>query len=97
MASHLRTPGVLGPRAGRGGSFHARVVEGVKPFKTVDIHDSPKVIFPSGQPCLEEKMTFGDPFEDSGVVVAPPILSLVKELVPGTHYKTSSSSSLLSA
>ena len=43
----------------------ARVVEGVKPFKIVDIHDLPRVIFPSGQPCLEGKMTFGNPFEDS--------------------------------
>ena len=42
--------------------------EGVNPFKIVDIHDLPKVIFPSGQPRLEGKMTFGDPFEDSGVV-----------------------------
>ena len=47
--------------------YHARVVEGVKPFKIVDIHNFPKVIFPSGQPCLEGKMTVGGPFEDSGV------------------------------
>ena len=32
---------------------HARVEEGVTPFKIVDIHDLPKVIFPSGQPCLD--------------------------------------------
>ena len=41
---------------------------GGEPFKSVDIHALPKVIFPSGQPCLEGKMTFGEPFEDSGVV-----------------------------
>jgi len=41
---------------------------GIKPFKRVDIHALPKAIFPSGQPCLEGKMTFGEPFEDSGVV-----------------------------
>ena len=52
---------------------HARVVEGVKPFKTVDIHDLPKAIFLSGQPCLEGSMTFGDPFEDSGVACADSI------------------------
>ena len=59
-------------RSGRldanGAEYHARVVEGVNPFKAVHIHDWSKVIFPSGQPCLEGKMTFGDPFEDSGVV-----------------------------
>ena len=48
--------------------YHARVAEGVNPFKTVDIHDLPRDIFPSGQPCLEGKRSFGDPFEDSGVV-----------------------------
>ena len=51
-----------GPRHG-----HARVVEGVKSFKGVDIHALPTVIFSSWQPCLEGTMTFGDPFEDSGV------------------------------
>ena len=49
-------------------AFHTRVVKGVNPFRIVDIHDLPKVIFPSGQPCLEGKMTVGYPFEDSGVV-----------------------------
>ena len=59
---------------------HARVVEGVKPFKTVDVHDLPKVIFPSGQPCLEGKMTFGDPFDDSGVVTPDPIRSFPNQI-----------------
>ena len=50
---------------------HARALEGVNPFKTSDICVLPKVIFPSRQGCLEGEMTFGDPFEDSGVAGFP--------------------------
>jgi len=52
-------------------NFHARVLEGVNSFKSLSGHALWLSTFENS--CLEGEMTFGDPFEDSGVVVALPL------------------------
>ena len=52
--------------AGNYGPFHARVLEGVNSFQPCQ-----DTVSPFENNCLEGEMTFGDPFEDSGVVAVP--------------------------
>ena len=52
-------------------NFHARVLEGVNSFKSLSGHALWLSTFENS--CLGGEMTFGDPFEDSGVVVALPL------------------------